>query len=169
MSEYSAEEVREWKGIAESSANLYTNMTGAHEPWTKLAGMLADLLERIKADAQPVARSEAVAGARIRHIDGAVVYDLVLTPAGELLPDGLHQFYTTPPAQSRAVSDVRAVVDRFLGWKLPDDFAPDAGITFTPSTFPHAWPIGTNLFTAAQAEQMFRYVLAAAPSPGESE
>lgn len=71
----------------------------------------------------------------------------------------------------RAAHDIKAMVDRFLGWRLPDDFAPDSGISFKPGPtqyLPHCWPTGTCLFTAAQAEQMFRYVLTAAPSPGES-
>lgn len=58
------------------------------------------------------------------------------------------------------------MVNRFLGWKLPKDFYPDAGISFTP-TNPYEgdafgnswWPVGTNLFTADQAKQMFEYAL----------
>lgn len=47
-------------------------------------------------------------------------------------------------------------VNRFLAWRLPDDFGPDAGISFTPNPrFPHAWPTGTNLLTAIQAQAMF--------------
>ena len=53
----------------------------------------------------------------------------------------------------------RAMVDRFLGWKLPQDFGPDAGISFTPP--PHLpdlyWPTGTNLFHAGQALEMFKH------------
>jgi|GEM_PF-5443433 len=58
-------------------------------------------------------------------------------------------------------------VDRFLGWKLPKDFNPDAGITFkadfnegTPYPMKHE-PSGTNLFTATQAKAMLDH--AAAP------
>jgi len=54
---------------------------------------------------------------------------------------------------------MNAMVDRFLGWKLPKDFYPDAGIKFTPpveGSPEHFWPIGTNLFTAEQARQMFK-------------
>lgn len=70
------------------------------------------------------------------------------------------------------------MVDRFLSWKLPDDFCPDAGITFKrtyneaspfgPSTHE---PIGTNLLTAEQARAMLEHVLSsptherAAPAP----
>lgn len=87
----------------------------------------------------------------------------------------LATWMATYQAQPRAVpaervSDVQTMVNNFLHWRLPDDFAPDAGISFNPGPtqhLPHCWPVGTNLFTAAQAEQMFRYVLAAAPQPGE--
>lgn len=51
-------------------------------------------------------------------------------------------------------------VDRFLCWKLPEDFRPDAGISFTPHPLPHAFPIGTNLFTAIQAKAMLEHVAA---------
>jgi hypothetical protein len=58
-------------------------------------------------------------------------------------------------------------VDRFLGWKLPQDFAPDGGISFTPVPN-HIWfPTGTNLLTAIQAKAMLEY--AAAPLIGEFE
>lgn len=52
---------------------------------------------------------------------------------------------------------IDAMVSRFLGWKLPDDFMPDAGITFTPSS--SGWPTGTNLLTADQAKAMLEHVL----------
>lgn len=56
------------------------------------------------------------------------------------------------------------MVDRFLGWRLPANFGPDAGISFTPyhpQQTPDSpiWPSGTNLFTADQARAMFEYVL----------
>lgn len=58
------------------------------------------------------------------------------------------------------------MVDRFLCWKLPKDFGPDAGISFKP-TKPYEgddlgnswWPIGTNLFTAEQAREMIVHML----------
>ena len=53
---------------------------------------------------------------------------------------------------------LNAMVDKFLCWKFPKDFAPDAGISFKPCgphDSPH-WPIGTNILTAEQAKQMFR-------------
>lgn len=62
------------------------------------------------------------------------------------------------------------MVSRFLCWKLPKDFAPDAGILFTPSEHqahaydtPH-WPVGTNLLTATQAREMLCHVLGVTPN-----
>src|ERR1035437_10323638 len=49
------------------------------------------------------------------------------------------------------------MVDRFLCWKLPHDFHPDAGIEFRPTMegkYPGWWPIGTNLLTVAQAREI---------------
>lgn len=53
---------------------------------------------------------------------------------------------------------IKESVNRFLGWKLPADFAPDAGITFKPSDHPLCGPVGTNLFTAQQATAMLTHV-----------
>lgn len=60
------------------------------------------------------------------------------------------------PAPERDVL-IAGAVNRFLGWQLPDDFYPDCGISFDRTRTYH--PIGTNLFTASQAKQMFEYVL----------
>lgn len=60
------------------------------------------------------------------------------------------------------------MVTRFLGWRLPDDFYPDGGVTFdrTVNGGPRPkewWPVGTNLLTADQAKAMLEYVLADEP------
>lgn len=56
------------------------------------------------------------------------------------------------------------MVNRFLCWRLPQDFAPDAGISFTHYTDPtwthDNWPIGTNLFNDPQARAMLAHVCA---------
>lgn len=44
------------------------------------------------------------------------------------------------------------LVTRFLCWRLPKDFSPDAGVSFAESAW---WPVGTNLLTAEQAKEMF--------------
>jgi hypothetical protein len=59
---------------------------------------------------------------------------------------------------------IKQAVDKFLAWKLPRGFAPDAGITFNLMSnegfdLPQCWPIGTNLFTANQASAMLEHCL----------
>lgn len=65
---------------------------------------------------------------------------------------------------------VKEATNRFLGWKLPEDFAPDCGIEFQKEynvsynanqglpPCKHE-PVGTNLFDAQQAKAMVRYIL----------
>jgi hypothetical protein len=66
--------------------------------------------------------------------------------------------------------DVKAAVDRFLGWKLPETFSPDCGISFDGRKDDEwnknkCWPVGTNLFNAEEARAMFEHVLHQ-PAPG---
>jgi hypothetical protein len=79
-------------------------------------------------------------------------------------PDGSFSVANPQPV---AMPSVDAMVSRFLGWKLPKDFAPDAGITFKPNAnedspiefqYKHE-PIGTNLFHAGQVKDMLLYVI----------
>lgn len=64
---------------------------------------------------------------------------------------------------------IKHMVDRFLSWSLPDDFNPDAGISFerrvraTDETMPDRMPTGTNLFDAGQAMAMVEHMLAGLP------
>lgn len=60
---------------------------------------------------------------------------------------------------------IKHMVNRFLGWKLPAHFDPDAGISFKAEFNEHTAhpmkhePTGTNLFDFTQAEAMVRYML----------
>jgi hypothetical protein len=57
---------------------------------------------------------------------------------------------------------IDSMVNRFLSWQLPKDFAPDCGIEFkTPADDApdHFWPIGTNLFTEDQARAMVEHII----------
>lgn len=56
-----------------------------------------------------------------------------------------------------AQEQIDRIVSRFLNWQLPKDFAPDCGIKYENKGF---YPSGTNLFTAAQAKNMVRHILA---------
>jgi hypothetical protein len=66
---------------------------------------------------------------------------------------------------------IKYMVDRFLGWRLPQNFNPDAGISFKATFNEHTAhpmkhePIGTNLFDATQADAMVRYMVQDMPSP----
>ena len=64
---------------------------------------------------------------------------------------------------------IKHMTERFLGWKLPENFHPDGGITFK-ATFnentPHpmkAEPVGTNLFDYSQAKAMVEYMIEGLP------
>jgi len=62
-------------------------------------------------------------------------------------------------------AQIKQMAERFLAWKLPADFHPDAGITFKPefnenTAYPMRHePSGTNLFNYTQAEAMVRHML----------
>ena len=59
-------------------------------------------------------------------------------------------------------AQIKYMVERFLGWRLPKDFNPDNGISAQrPNYHPTVeWaPVGTNLLDAVQAEEMVRYMV----------
>lgn len=73
------------------------------------------------------------------------------------------------PAAPAPVVVTKDMVNRFLGWPLPRDFHPDAGISFKPAYGPDSpwWPTGTNLLHAGQAKAMLEHVLAIARAPDQ--
>ncbi|WP_445493171.1 hypothetical protein [Rhodopseudomonas sp. RCAM05734] len=71
-------------------------------------------------------------------------------------------------------AQIKYLVDRFLNWRLPRDFNPDAGISYSPPLRAIAgpsdseMPSGTNLFGASQADQMVRHMIEGMPvAPAE--
>lgn len=66
-------------------------------------------------------------------------------------------------------AQIKHMVDRFLGWRLPDNFCPDGGISFKATFNEHTAhpmrhePTGTNLFYAEQATAMVRYMVEGLP------
>ena len=65
---------------------------------------------------------------------------------------------------------VKHMVERFLGWRLPEDFHPDDGISFSRTGIngvSYPMPMGTNLLDYTQAEAMVRYMLATSPTQEE--
>jgi len=84
-----------------------------------------------------------------------------------------YRYAQTPPAGERCPtmtnSQIKHMIDRFLGWRLPENFNPDGGISFvstgntgTPHEYKHN-PTGTNLLDATQAEEMIRYMVEGMP------
>jgi hypothetical protein len=66
---------------------------------------------------------------------------------------------------------IKHMVNRFLGWRLPENFSPDNVISFNPIAGEHGphpfrrTPSGTNLFDAMQADAMVRYMVEGLPAP----
>lgn len=70
---------------------------------------------------------------------------------------------------------IKHLVERFLAWPLPDDFAPDGGIVFQQQAM-HIngqtitrKPVGTNLLNYSQAEAMVHHMLEDLPTPSSAE
>jgi hypothetical protein len=89
-----------------------------------------------------------------------------ITPA-DIEANIVGEHYFTAADAGRAVT--KEMVDRFLNWKLPDHFSPDAGISFETwynegTEYPGRHePIGTNLLCADQAKDMLEHVLQPQP------
>ena len=66
-------------------------------------------------------------------------------------------------------AQIKHMAERFLGWKLPENFNPDAGISFKPTFNDHLDPpmrhnpTGTNLFDYTQAVAMVRHMIEGLP------
>lgn len=63
-------------------------------------------------------------------------------------------------------SQIKHMVDRFLMWRVPENWNPDGGISYTrPNYDPSidATPSGTNLFDATQTDAMVRYMVEGLP------
>lgn len=60
---------------------------------------------------------------------------------------------------------IKHMVDRFLRWRLPENFNPDGGIRYVPypPQIGHGGPTGTNLLDARQAEVMVRTLVFGLP------
>jgi hypothetical protein len=64
---------------------------------------------------------------------------------------------------------IKYMVGRFLAWRLPENFSPDAGISFKREFNEHTahpmkhQPSGTNLFDSTQADAMVRHMVDGMP------
>ncbi len=82
------------------------------------------------------------------------------------------------PVEAFGDEQVKHMVNRFLMWKLPENFHPDAGISFAPEFNVEYMakqglppqrhnPVGTNLFSADQAEAMVRHMVEGLPDTSD--
>jgi len=101
--------------------------------------------------------------AKRREDEGIYTDAALCTEAADLL---------TTPANPAQVTDaqIEHMVQRFLGWRLPETFGPDAGIRFervanagTPYEHKHE-PVGTNLFDYTEAKAMVLHMLEELPA-----
>jgi hypothetical protein len=66
-------------------------------------------------------------------------------------------------------NQIKYMVNRFLDWKLPENFNPDGGISFKKMFNEHKAhpmkhePYGTNLLDAVQADAMIRHLIMGLP------
>jgi len=96
-----------------------------------------------------------------------------------LIEDAIHGYISQAALATPAVLSVGGdsaaliehMTDRFLGWCLPEDFSPDAGVSFkadfnenTPHPMKHR-PTGTNLFNHGQAKAMVQHLTQGAATP----
>ncbi len=60
---------------------------------------------------------------------------------------------------------IKHMVNRFLGYTMPDNFQPDGGISYKrdPRYPNHPMPSGTNILDATQAQAMVRYMVEGLP------
>lgn len=64
---------------------------------------------------------------------------------------------------------IKYMAEKFLGWRLPENFNPDAGIKFEPEFNLYGGgvgrhqPTGTNLFDYTQVVEMVRHMVDGMP------
>jgi hypothetical protein len=63
------------------------------------------------------------------------------------------------------------MVQRFLGWSLPETFNPDGGVSFKRATYGnqiYPMPTGTNVLDCNQATEMVKHMLDGLPETKEN-
>lgn len=110
----------------------------------------------------------AITTAYNRETGKVLIKDFADTLARAALERAQLEAERSRPSAEVAFSDldIKHMVQRFLGWKLPEDFRPDGGVTFKAEFNKHTahpmrhQPTGTNLLDARQAEAMVRHIVA---------
>jgi hypothetical protein len=136
--------------------------------WDSKQNITAGIRAGIEYELQRASEGEAVG--TVRQITDDGVYFAYTDKVYELKIGD--KIYSTPQLAKPEVREalIKEAVNRFLCWKLPEHFRPDAGISFSPEynkeymakqgkpPMRHE-PVGTNLFGADQAKAMFEHCI----------
>lgn len=120
---------------------------------------LVEALKNLKAEVSGLVAFEPL----VRDAIGNTNYNVLMLSKNEAVVILSKQQGNTEMKLTDA--QIKHMVDRFLGWRLPENFTPDCGISFKAScnentAYPSKHePTGTNLFSATQAEAMVRYMI----------
>ena len=143
---------------------------------------LVELIERVR-PMFPITTHDTPDYAEVHFGDGHRSQAMTMEPAHWEALNHLFEALT----QSHAVADggpsmtdeqIKHMAERFLGWKLPENFNPDGGIRFTPlanagmGQYEYRYrrqPTGTNLFDFTQAVEMVRHMVEGLPAMNRRE
>ena len=143
------------RGLVDNIADLERRLAEAEQAGVERAIRIIESGRFLHDDA-PGARFAKEVVAAIRR---ATPPPPVAEASGESAPHPIRDTEIMTEAQ------IKHMVTRFLGWRLPGNFSPDGGIFFHKTFNEHTAhpmdhePSGTNLFDAAQAEAMVRHMV----------
>jgi hypothetical protein len=171
-----------------AALNRIDNHPEGHQGWSKeeiAKGHIGILLEaaRLYAASQSAVEAEPLAWTTRDLKDGRMVFATHQKAQDWVrlhFPDEGATITPLYPAQRPSLTEapgvselenlltegqIKYMANRFLGWKLPEDFHPDGGISFKRTFNDHLPqpmkynPSGTNLFDSGQALEMVRYMV----------
>lgn len=165
------DELREWKRThydserMECGSKAFDEILSRYKAKSSVGNQDGGLREKLNKLWESMRQEELSGGRRSCGDDTGKEYNNILDDIFEKVLN----LFPTHPIPQKAQEGLKEAVDRFLCWELPKDFMPDGGISYSP--IKGHTPIGTNLLTATQAEQMFSRCLSHHPqsSPVKEE
>jgi hypothetical protein len=153
-------EIRLNDWLIEMKPECDDSITGFNDAQTIVSELFADIAKEHAQRTEP-AQEQQGNGACVGNPDDGYMYGM------EIASDDHERKLDAMEAKRQ----IKGMVDRFLGWKLPENFNPDGGISFQKTANENTLherknePTGTNLLDASQAEEMIRYMLYGLASP----
>ncbi|MCP1832857.1 hypothetical protein [Bradyrhizobium sp. USDA 4545] len=105
----------------------------------------------------------------VMNDSGSTVARYYLGEEPDQIPSNPSLLRTIGGHLSPTEDQIKHMVNRFLGWKLPENFNPDGGVSFKKTFNEHTAhpgkhePSGTNLLDAEQATAMVRHIIEGMP------